>query len=170
MFIQEQLASSLQATFLSIPILHAMIIMDIEKLHSNIQSSLHSDPIASAQLNSLSSHWSINSEGFLLFDKKIYIPNHSDLWLHILQYKHDHPISGHFRLNWTMELVWQQYIWPKLHDSSKSYVKSCTTCMCSKSQRHYPYGLLSNFWSPRDHGIQYPWTSSRSYPCPMALT
>ena len=36
MFMQEQLASSLQATFLSIPILCAAIIMDTEKLHSNI--------------------------------------------------------------------------------------------------------------------------------------
>ena len=102
---QEQLASSLHTMFLSIPILHAMIIMDIEKLHSNIQSSLHSHPIASAQLNSLSSHWSINSEGFLLFDKKIYVPDHSDLQLCILQYKHDHLISGHFRQNQTLELV-----------------------------------------------------------------
>ena len=79
MFMQEQLASSLQVTFLSIPVLHAAIIMDTKKLHSDIRSSLQSDPIASIQLNSPSPHWSINSEGFLLFDKKIYIPNHSDL-------------------------------------------------------------------------------------------
>ena len=39
-FTQEQLASSLHATFLSVPTLHATIIMDVEKLHSNIHSSL----------------------------------------------------------------------------------------------------------------------------------
>ena len=102
---QEQLASSLHATFLSVPTLHAAIIMDIEKLHSDIRSSLHSDPIASAQLDSLSLRWSIDSKGFLLLDDKIYIPKTSDLRLRILQYKHHHPLSGHFRQNQTMELV-----------------------------------------------------------------
>ena len=122
-FTQEQLASSLCT----------MIIMHIEKLRSNICSSLHSDPIASTQLNSPSPCWSIDSKGFFLLDDKIYVPDTSDLQLCILQYKHDHPISGHFRQNQTMELVRCEHIWLKLHDSIKSYVKSCTTCMCSKS-------------------------------------
>ena len=89
---QEQLASSLHATFLSVPPLRAAIIMDIKKLRSDI----HSDLIASAQLNSPSPHWSINSEGFLLLDDKIYVPNTANLRLRILQYKHNHPISSHF--------------------------------------------------------------------------
>ena len=76
---QEQLASSLQVTFLSILLLRTTIIMDTEKLHSDIQSSLRSDPIAFVQLDSLSLRWSINSEGFLLFDEKIYLPDHCDL-------------------------------------------------------------------------------------------
>ena len=79
MFMQEQLALSLHATFLSIPALHAVIIMDIKKLCSNICSSLHSDLIASAQLNSLSPHWSINPKGFLLLNDKIYVPDTTDL-------------------------------------------------------------------------------------------
>ena len=70
-FTQEQLASSLCATFLSVPTLCATIIMDIEKLRSDL--------IASTQLDSLSPHWSIDSEGFLLLNDKIYIPNTSDL-------------------------------------------------------------------------------------------
>ena len=153
-FTQEQLASSLHATFLSVPALRAAIIMDIEKLHSDICLSLHSNPITSAQLDSPSPHCSIDSEGFLLLDDKIHIPNTSDLQLHILQYKHHHPISGHFRQNWTMELVRREYIWPKLRDSFKSYVKSCTTCMRSKSQRHRPYGLLKQLLIP-----ERPWNS-----------
>ena len=78
-FTQEQLASSLCTTFLSVPALHAAIIMDIEKLCSNICSTLPSDPIASAQLNSLSPHWSVDSEGFLLLNDKIYVPDTADL-------------------------------------------------------------------------------------------
>ena len=72
---QEQLASSLHATFLSVPTLCAAIIMDIKKLHSDIRSN----PIASAQLNSPSPHWSIDSECFLLLNDKIYIPDTADL-------------------------------------------------------------------------------------------
>ena len=76
--------------------------MDIKKLRSDIRLSLRSNPIASAQLDSPSPHWSIDSKGFLLLDNKIYIPDTSNLQLQVLQYKHDHPISGHFRQNWTM--------------------------------------------------------------------
>ena len=150
-FTQEQLALSLHTTFFSVPALHATIIMDIEKLCSDIHSSLCSDPITSAQLDSLSPCWSVDSEGFLLLNDKIYIPNTSDLQLHILQYKHNHPISGHFRQNLTMELVRREYIWLKVYDSIKSYVKSCTTCM---SQRHCPYGLLKQLPIP-----ERPWNS-----------
>ena len=78
-FTQEQLASSLCATFLSVPTLCATIIMDDEKLHSNIRSSLCSDLIASTQLDSPSPHWSIDSEGFLPFNNKIYVPDTSNL-------------------------------------------------------------------------------------------
>ena len=126
---QEQLASSLHTTFLSVPTLCNVIIMDIEKLRSNIRLSLCSDPIASAQLDSPSPHWSINSKGLLLLDDKIYVPDTSELRLRILQYKHDHLISSHFGQNRTMELVQHEYIWPKLCESVKSYVKSCTTCV-----------------------------------------
>ena len=78
---QEQLSSSLRATFLSVPALCAVIIMDIKKLCSDICLSLHYNLIASAQLDSPSPHWSVNSEGFLLLNYKIYIPNTSDLQL-----------------------------------------------------------------------------------------
>ena len=53
----------------------------IEKLCSNIHSSLCSDLIASAQLDSPSPHWSVDSEGFLLLNDKIYIPDTANLQL-----------------------------------------------------------------------------------------
>ena len=55
--------------------------MDIEKLCSNICSSLHSNLIASTQLDSPSPRWSVDSKGFLLLDDKIYVPDTSDLQL-----------------------------------------------------------------------------------------
>ena len=76
---QEQLALSLHTTFLSVPALHAAIIMDIKKLRSDIHSSLCSNLITSALLDSPSPRWSVDSEGFLLLDDKIYVPDTSDL-------------------------------------------------------------------------------------------
>ena len=69
-------------------------------------------------------------------------------------YKHDHPISGHFGHNHTLDLIRREFIWPDLRNSIKSYIKSCTTCMHSKSQRHQPYGLLKQLPVP-----EFPWNS-----------
>jgi len=45
-FTQAQLSNSLHATYLEFPVLHAVAIMDVETLHSDILSALPSDPIA----------------------------------------------------------------------------------------------------------------------------
>ena len=67
-FTQEQLSASLRATYFATPIIHSAVIMDIEKLHNDIRSSLPLDPISAAQLPSPS-----NSNGLLMkvvsFDK-----------------------------------------------------------------------------------------------------
>jgi len=43
----EQLASSIQASTLAFPVLHAAVLMDVEQLHKNILSTLPNDPIGS---------------------------------------------------------------------------------------------------------------------------
>jgi len=80
MFTSEQLTASLQATSLYFLVLHMAIIMDVEKLHSNIQSSLQSDPITLTRLDNLTPRWHVNSNGFLLLDNRIYIPDVNNLW------------------------------------------------------------------------------------------
>jgi len=58
-FTQEQLSNSLRATYLEFPVLHAVAIMDVETLHSDILSALPADPIAQVHLtNPLDSCWS----------------------------------------------------------------------------------------------------------------
>jgi len=65
-FTQEQLTNSLHATYLEFPVLHAVAIMDIETLHSDILSALPSDPIAQIHLaDPPDSHWSTDEAGFL---------------------------------------------------------------------------------------------------------
>ena len=76
------------------------------------------------------------------------MPDVGDLWLKVLQHNHDHPVAGHFSQNRTIDLIRCSYVWPELQNSVKSYIKSCTTCMHSKPQRHRPYGLLKQLPIP----------------------
>ena len=59
-FTQEQLAVSLQATYLTALVLQASSLFDVEQLHADILSTLPSDPLASIHLSMSEpsdSHW-----------------------------------------------------------------------------------------------------------------
>lgn len=121
--------------------------MDIEALHQAIILALPKDPSSVIGLelakDPSNERWSSRgSDGLLRLDNRIYVPNHSDLRLQVLCYFHDHPLSGHFGQNRTLEAVCCQYTWPKVRDFVRDYVTSCTTCGCNKPRRHQPYGLL----------------------------
>jgi Integrase zinc binding domain len=121
MFNKEQLSTSLLATELLTPALWAAVIMDQEQLNSNIKSALSDDPIYKAHLNDPQTRWSVNSEGFLLHDNLVYVPDSNDLRLCILRFKHDHIISGHPGQTKTIELIRREYTWPGLHEFIKKY-------------------------------------------------
>ena len=129
MFTQEQISVSLQATELLNPVLHATVIMDQEKLNSDILSALPNDPCYVAHLKELKPCWSVTPNRFLHHDNLIYIPDSDDLWLCVLCYKHDHILSGHPGQNKTVDLICCDYTWPRLCEFVKKYCKSCTTCM-----------------------------------------
>ena len=113
MFTQEQLTNSLRTTYLEFPALRAVAIMDVETLHSDILSALPSDPIAQIHLaDPPDSHWSADKAGFLWLDSCIYVPDSDDLWLCVLQYRHDHPLAGYFGQNQALELIQREYAWP----------------------------------------------------------
>ena len=86
--------------------------------------------------------WSIDPNGLLLFNNRIYVPSASNLCTHILQYNHDHILAGHFGQNKTLELVCHRYSWPSLHADVQQFCKSYITCMRSKPQCYKPYGSL----------------------------
>ena len=154
-FSKDQLEASLRTTFLVTPVLRAASAMDIEALHNDILLSLSLDPISANHMsNPDSPRWEITSDGFLLLDKRIYVPDHNDLRLRVLRHKHDHVVSGHLGQNKTIELIRRDYVWPGLRTFVKDYCKSCTTCMRSKPQRHRPYGFLKQLPIP-----ERPWNS-----------
>ena len=155
-FTQEQLALSLRATIFLSPVLHAMSLMDIKQLHSDIHSALSTNPITSIHLKSKKSNpqWSLNSNGLLWRDNRTYILDSDDLWLWVLHYKHDHPTTGHFRQNKTINLVWCEYTWPRLHNFVKDFCKSCTSCYHANTPHHRPYRSLKQLLI-----LEKPWNS-----------
>ena len=127
-----------------------MPLMDIKQLHSDIHSTLPTDPIASIHLKSKKSDlwWSLNSNGLLWRDNHIYMPDSEDLQFQVLCYKHNHPTTGHFRQNKTINLVWCEYTWPRLCDFVKDFCKSCTSCYCAKTPCYRPYRSLKQLPIP----------------------
>ena len=129
--------------------------MDIEQLQTDILSALPSDSYASKLLtNTLLPRWSIDAKGLLCCDSCIYVPSQNDLCLCILRYFHNHPLSSHFSQNCTLELIHHEYTWPDICTFVKDYVKSCTTCACTKVPPHKPYRLLKQLPIPKR-----PWNS-----------
>jgi len=154
-FAQEQLTSSLRATSLATPVLRAAIIMDVDQLHEDIRKALPHDPVSASHMAQPElPRWELSTEGFLLLDKRIYVPDYDSLRLRVLRHKHDHVLSGHLGQNKTIELIRRDYVWPGLRTFVKDYCKSCTTCMRSKPQRHRPYGFLKQLPIP-----ERPWNS-----------
>ena len=128
-FTNEQLALSLRASTLWLPALRGSLIMDTEKLRAGIVSSLQSDLTALAHLSDQTDpRWTTSPMDFSQ-DDHIYVPDVGTLRLRILQYAHDHPLSGHFGQSKTLHQVRRHYTWPGLLEFVIHYCKSCMTCM-----------------------------------------
>ena len=92
-------------------------------------------------------NFTIDKEGFLLFNNLIYVPE--PIRVRILELHHDSITAGHFGVNKTCELISRNFWWPKLSSDVKQFIKSCDICCQSKVPRHKPYGLLSPLDTPK---------------------
>ena len=161
-FTNNQLTSSLRATYLEEIVLRAASLMDYESLRSDIVKATESDTFAREIIQTLNSkseqsepsRWSYSNSGLLMHDKQIYVPESSDLRLRILQNKHDHPTAGHPGQNKTAELVSREFYWPGYRKFVQHYCKSCVECGRNKARRHKPYGKLKPLPIP-----ERPWDS-----------
>src|SRR5882672_7495309 len=154
-FTSKQLASSLRATTLTIPALRGSLIMDAERLHSDIWSQLREDPTSEEHLNNQSDpSWTLDPDGLLRHLRSIYVPNSGNLRLCVLLYSHDNPLAGHFGQTKTLHQVRMHYYWSGLLSYVKDYCKSCITCSRAKPVCHKPYGLLKQLLIP-----EKPWNS-----------
>ena len=98
-FSSEQISASLQATSLLPTVLCGVQAMDVEQLNKYILSVLSTDLSAQSykadSSNPKYSSWTMDSEGYIRIDQRIYVPDSGDLRLRVLCCFHDHPVSGH---------------------------------------------------------------------------
>ena len=95
-------------TVLLFPFLRVATVVDLDTLHQDILSALPSDPIATKHI-STDGRWSTDPNSLLLLNNRIYVPSAGNFHTHVLQYNHDHILTGHFGQNKTLELVRRGY-------------------------------------------------------------
>ncbi len=60
-------------------------------------------------------------------NKKLKVLKRNEIEL-ILSLAHEHPLSGHFRLEVTLGKLKERYYWPKMKYDIKSYIQTCDQC------------------------------------------
>ena len=79
-FTQDQLTASLRATYLATPIIRHAILMDVEKLHNDICTNLHLDPISAAHLPTPTApNWTVYESRLLCQYDQIYVLDIAEL-------------------------------------------------------------------------------------------
>ena len=116
MFLQNQLNIKTPTESL---ILWVASTLDINSLLANIKLAVTSNSLYAECLKSREDlndpHWSVNDNGFLLYNKQIFVPKSNDLCLQVLQARHNHQLVGHMGQSKTYHLVHCNYSWPKIY-------------------------------------------------------
>lgn len=76
--------------------------------------------------------WSLDSEGALRFNNRLYVPAKEAMRAEIIQRHHDNALAGHFGPQKTTELVSRKFYWDCLTHDVKEYVNSCDSCQRTK--------------------------------------
>ena len=81
-------------------------------------------------------------EGVLQYQRLIYVPE--IIRSKVISRHHNDPLTGHFGISKTKELVDRKYYWPSLRKNVKNYVRGYNICLALKAVYYKPYrGLQS---------------------------
>jgi len=86
--------------------------------------------------------------GLLRRHNSVFVPASPALRSEILRMVHDDPLSGHFGVNKTLELLARCWWWPGMRRSVREYVETCPVCQRTKVKRHRSYGALQSLPLP----------------------
>ena len=85
---------------------------------------------------------SIDTEGYLRFRKRLWVPNYEPLRTAIIQEMHDSVLSGHPGKNSTIAIVSRDFFWPNLQTTVKQFIRNCSVCGSNNIWRDRKQGLL----------------------------
>ena len=72
--------------------------------------------------------WSVDQEGLLRHQNRLYIPGDAAIREELISRCHDDPLSGHFGAAKTYELLSRKYHWDGCLKDVTKYVKTCDIC------------------------------------------
>jgi hypothetical protein len=78
----------------------------------------------------------------------VFVPASPALRGEILRMVHDDPLSGHFGVKKTYDLLARCWWWPGMKQSVQEYVETCPICQRTKVKRHRSYGALQSLPLP----------------------
>ena len=91
---------------------------------------------------SLSTGYSINEKGLILYKKRLYIPNVPKIKLLILNEIHKTAYSGHPGYQKTITMLLKDYFCPNMKNELAKYIAKCFECQQVKTEHQHPAGLL----------------------------
>jgi hypothetical protein len=84
----------------------------------------------------------IQKNNLYYYKNRLYIPDHGQLRLKLLQQAHDIPIAGHQGQYRTINKLKLNVYWESLREDCIKFVNSCDTCQRIKASNKPPEGLL----------------------------
>ncbi|GAA5874668.1 hypothetical protein JCM1840_007442 [Sporobolomyces johnsonii] len=98
--------------------------------------------------------WTLDDQGLLRWDGRVYVPDIDKLRLRAVQLSHDDPAAGHLGVDKTLQRLRRSLYFPQEHKYVTNFVNTCDTCFRNKSQRLKARGLLQPLPAP-----SRPWSS-----------
>lgn len=86
--------------------------------------------------------YSLDEDGLLKYQNRIYVPNREGLRRVVLEEMHNTPFSGHPGINKMIADLRPLYFWPGLKRDVAEYVAQCLECQQVKAEHAHPAGLL----------------------------
>ena len=116
---------------------------DYGRLTSTVQQGIRMFPTNLASPVKVSvSDCTIDTQGYLRFRGRLWVPNYEPLRTAIVQELHDSALTSHPGKNGTISVVSREFFWPNLQATVKQFVRNCGVCGRTKVWRDRKQGLL----------------------------